>query len=365
MHILMVIPSFFPVVGGAERQLLGLANYMSSGDLEVTIFTRSLEKVSSREFFSGTLVIRAAGFCYPYFFLVRLFFHIIKNRKKYSIIHVHTLNSPMLVSVLAGFFLKIPVIVKVTRSGKGSQLARIKKSVFYGTLSIVLFKVASRVIAITSDVRSSLINLGVPENKIVDIPNGVEVYAGIEKQYKSIKFVYIGRLIKRKRVDLLLSCWADADTGNRSKLEIIGGGPELERLKKLACKLNINSSVEFSGCLPHAQIMETLDNSQVFVLPSDSEGMSNALLEAMSFGNAVIVARIDANNELVMHKKTGLNFDTKEDLVKSLALLAKNSNEVARLSQEAKSYVTANFSFQTVANAYIELYRELCSERAN
>ena len=130
----------------------------------------------------------------------------------------------------------------------------------------------------------------------------------------------------------------------------------------MAHNLNINSSVKFLGSLPHAQVMETLRNSQVFVLPSKSEGMSNALLEAMSFGNAVIVARIDANNELVVHKKTGLYFDTKEDLVRNLALLANNSNEVARLSQKAKSHIMAKFSFQIVAQAYIKLYRELCSE---
>jgi len=358
----MVIPSFEPIIGGAERQLKQLSQFLlsDSDNFKVTILTRRVDSLPKYQVCDSIPTIRLIGRLYPHLFLLHLFLYLKNKVEDIDVIHVHTLNSPAVLCVIFGLLYKKPVILKVTRSGSGSQIAQILASKFKSNLYRFILNSASKVIALTKDVQSDLDKLSVKKEKVDLIPNGVQSFPYKEKILEKVIFIYIGRLIKRKNVNVLLSAWSEANVGPDCELRIIGDGPELSSLLNLSKRLGIQSSVHFLGGLPHQDVLEELQKSQIFVLPSESEGMLNALLEAMSMINAVIVSNIRANSEIIVNGVHGLLFDGEQQLATAIKHLSTDHNMIHKLSLNAKDLVDTRFSFNVVSKMYKNLYLELC-----
>ena len=248
--------------------------------------------------------------------------------------------------------------MKVTRSGKGTQLSRYRNSIL-GRI-VFSFLSTNSFIAITEEVNSELKNFGIDSNKIRHIPNGVNIPLKIAKNNQILKISYIGRLIKRKRIEILLTAISNIKTDNNFLLSIVGEGPEEKYLKELARKLKIKNSCIFKGELPHEEVSQILMQSDIFVLPSDSEGMSNALLEAMASCNAVIVSNIIANKQLIKDKVNGLLFSDLKQLEEALILTLDNADKRLQLASQARLAIEKEYSYQTVTDSYLNLYHDLC-----
>ena len=96
----MVIPSYFPLVGGAEKQTSGVAKSLEKISCDVTILTRLLPNTKKIDIIDGISVIRLNATKNRAVFLFNLLYFLFKNRKSYDIIHVHTLNSPAIISAI-------------------------------------------------------------------------------------------------------------------------------------------------------------------------------------------------------------------------------------------------------------------------
>jgi glycosyltransferase involved in cell wall biosynthesis len=325
--------------------------------LEPVIATRRLPDTARKEKMRGAAIVRCCGKLYPMCFLVELFVRFLL-KQSYDVIHVHTLNSPAFIAIALGFVLRKPVLLKVTRSGKNSQIDRYMGSSLGRTLFRFLTRHTSRFIAITGDIIEELRSAGVPEDKIAHIPNGVHPSkSGVSPKDESARiFVYVGRLIRRKRVSLLLEAWAKADLPEGCGLLVVGNGREKEQLERFSSELGIGDAVSFLGELEHEQVKEVLHKADVFVLPSDSEGMSNALLEGMAHGLAVVAARIEANASLIDDGVNGLLFGSAEELSQQISLLAQSCNECHRLARAARETIVERHEFGHVASQYIDLY---------
>lgn len=98
---------------------------------------------------------------------------------------------------------------------------------------------------------------------------------------------FVGQLVRRKRVDLLLRGFAAARiTGAR--LEIIGAGPEEAALQSLAAALDISDQVAWRGAVPSHEVAAALSEMDVLVLPSDFDGWGAVVNEALTVGTPVI-----------------------------------------------------------------------------
>ena len=119
------------------------------------------------------------------------------------------------------------------------------------------------------------------------------------------RIVAIGSLIPRKAHDVLLRAAALlAGAGKTFELWIAGGGPERSRLEALAAELQVAERVRFLGEVADAQ--DLLATAHVFAHPAHSEGLSNAILEAMAEGVPVVATPAGATVELIEHDRTGL-----------------------------------------------------------
>lgn len=144
----------------------------------------------------------------------------------------------------------------------------------------------------------------------VDVPHAVTRAERdrIRKKYKLSGFIIVtmARLVPWKGVADCVRAMPHLLRRNQEyQLLIIGDGPDYDFLCNLAMDLRVASSVRFFGSLPHAAAQELLIASDLFILNSEYEGFSHALLEAMAAGCPVAARACGGNSELVREGKNG------------------------------------------------------------
>jgi glycosyltransferase involved in cell wall biosynthesis len=149
------------------------------------------------------------------------------------------------------------------------------------------------------------------------------------------------------------------------KLAIIGSGPLRAALEARSTELGIREMCVFQPAT--REVPDWLRSLDIFVLPSFSEALSNALMEAMACGCAPVGSRVGGNTELIDEGRTGLLFEAgnPEQLARCLRLLISNSELRRRMGSAAARSIHQNFSLPAAATRMAEIYsRGLASHRA-
>lgn len=357
----MIISSYRPIVGGAERQLEGLASNLAAKGIEIVVFTRRVAGADNVENLDGYQIRRLFSGFSKIGFALALFFKLLLPGRRFDVFHCHTLNGQAaLVSVAVGYLTGRPVVLKVTRSGHGSQLANYRKSCGGRFMFKLISAGAEKIIALTDDVEEELLCAGVNGEKIIKFPNGTEIPERvIRRKGDRLNLTYIGRLIGRKRVDWLIQSVAILSKEYGLTLTIVGEGPERSRLEQMSESLQAIGVVQFLGQRSKEEVGSILANTDIFILPSDSEGMSNALLEAMAAGVAVIASDIKANRELVLGHGNGILFTTQEGLTKAVRRLVLDAAKRRALGAAARETIEQRFSFDVISRSYQQLYEQI------
>jgi glycosyltransferase involved in cell wall biosynthesis len=124
------------------------------------------------------------------------------------------------------------------------------------------------------------------------IPNGVDVDQFTPGMAESGELLFVGRLIERKGVHLLLEAFAAlASEHSQLRLTIIGDGPERSRLEAMARALNVTDRITFRGQLDRERLAQAYRQAAILVLPALSDAMPNVVLEAMAAGLAIVTTR--------------------------------------------------------------------------
>lgn len=170
-----------------------------------------------------------------------------------------------------------------------------------------LYRLPSAVVAVSDGVRSALMAMGLPADRITTIPNPVTLpdvtcYATPRASHRFV--LAAGRLIRTKGFDLLLNAFSRVQPHNL-RLVILGDGPERDELLAVARQLNISDRVCFPGAVP--DILRWYQRAECFVLSSRNEGWPNVLMEAMAAGCPVVSFRCDYGPaEIVQDGTSGL-----------------------------------------------------------
>jgi glycosyltransferase involved in cell wall biosynthesis len=383
MRVLIVLRHFYcpsMPIGGAERQALKLAKKLQENGVSVTVATglwdwglprqEVIQGIPVRRHFTawGMFNIRGLRKFGEYFYLLSLFLYLIWHCNEYEVIHCQSAMFEAPVAVLAGKLLRRPVVVRAMASGTWGDLKRLRedRSILGTGWMSRKIRDADAVIALNGEVVQELVEIGVAQEKIFFIPNGVEIGPdSCHRDYaldEPVVVTFVGRLHPQKGVNMLLRAFRltlQEMPDIRWRLKLAGTG-ELERhLKGLADELAISQQVEFLG---HVEDVDTLlDQSDLFVLPSLSEGMSNALLEAMAHGLPCIVRDIPGNNDVIRDGENGVTVksDDVEGLARAMVRLAADVESRRRLGQQAHQTVKTHYSLAKVTNQYIGLYEGL------
>jgi glycosyltransferase involved in cell wall biosynthesis len=185
---------------------------------------------------------------------------------------------------------------------------------------------------------------------VICIPNGVDM-PDPSHQEKQFDLIYVGRLVKWKNVDSVIRISATMNLTTA----IIGSGPLEAELKALSSSLD--SQCSFLGELPKEKVFEYLNRSRLFILLSQYEGLSFALLEAMSRGLPAIVSNVKGNTDVVRDSFDGLIVDMANPDIKILELfqLLKDDSKYASMSSRARETVASRYDSRKVLNEYMNL----------
>ena len=210
--------------------------------------------------------------------------------------------------------------------------------------------------------------LGVPAEKLVCIPNGIDCPPILhvdrlallrELGWPSDSFVagFVGRLAHQKRVDdLIFAVETLRQTRPMARLLLIGDGPQRDYLERFARDVGCEDHVRFLGHRP--DVDRWLALMDVFCLASAFEGMSNSLMEAMAAGKPAVVSDIPPNRELVMQGETGFLVPTGDRVgyMQFLRALIDDRSLRTRLGAASRKRMQDDFSVSQMVRRYAELY---------
>lgn len=391
----MVLTHCHPdVAGGAEWQARLLARTLALRGHEVVLFALNpLNARPSRETIDGFTIVRVpplvvrgvsrgGGIGSP-ILIWRLASAILTENRGFDVLHSHLAGVSTAAAVVAARVRKMPVIVKLACSGAVGDIEKLRSIGLarHGPLIRRLVSRADRVVAMTEELAREAEAFGFRPEQIVRIPNGVELPAIPPLSEEGIPFpsaplagrsgaaaasvpnpgsrasatiVAVSRLVPQKRLDLLVTAVAKLRgqfPGIRAL--IFGEGSERNELTRLIGSSGAGGAVQLMGRQPPERIYP---QTGIFVLPSDHEGMSNALLEAMSWAKPCVVSDIPPNCETAADGAVYFPRGDGEGLAAAVSRLIASADEGRELGKRARERAERAFSIGTIATRYEALY---------
>jgi len=289
-------------------------------------------------------------------------------RERFDVVHTHhwgTLCEGWSAARLAG----VPHIVHGEHGTMESRPRNLKVQRFvWGRVDRVL-SVSERL----ADRMARDVNF--PRERIQTIRNGldlaqwgagdrVKTRAALGAAPDDVLVLAVGRLVPVKNHALLISAFAQArKTGARCRLLIAGDGPLSKELETCVRSLGMGSDVTLLG--ERRDIPDLLAACDVFVLSSDSEGMSNTIIEAMAAGRPVVATNVGGNPELVVDGETGLLVDrgNGDAMAAALVALASDAGLRERTGAAGRERACREFGVSRMLQEYERLYLDVAAVR--
>jgi glycosyltransferase involved in cell wall biosynthesis len=368
---------FPPIGGGAgNAHLCLLKQYAGRGDLKIDVLTSASKPGLLRENFSENITIYKVGLHKKELHFWRrveviewlakagVQYRRLLRENRYDLVHAFFgFPTGWLCYRSAG---KVPYVISLRGSDVPGQQARLKLD--YKILSPIfkrIWKNAAALVACSEGLKNRALAF-LPGAAIEVIPNGVDLerfrpdetrVSG--KRGRLLKLLTVGRLSATKRFEILIDA-VDIllKNGYEVSLTIVGGGALEDRLKNMVGQLNLSEVVRIAGRAEPEDMPRIYRENDIFVSASMQEGMSNAMLEAMATGLPIVTTRCEGVDELIADNGIVVGESDANEVAKAISRLA-DDRETRRRMALASRERAALFSWSSVANQYIECYREV------
>lgn len=186
--------------------------------------------------------------------------------------------------------------------------------------------------------------------------------------------VFVGRLVEKKGVDVLVRAFAEICSRRADQtLRIIGDGPLREELEQLSSELGCADKITFVGAVPNRDVPGELNRACVAVVPSvvasdgDQEGLGLVAVEAMACGCAVVCSSLPALQDVVTDGETGSMVEPGDHQALGRAIEAQleDSTLRTRLAEAGRNVARSRFDWRAVAADFSILYEDLLNQREN
>jgi N-acetyl-alpha-D-glucosaminyl L-malate synthase BshA len=362
MKVAILTPLFPPKhLAGLEIAAYNIAKHLSKRNHEVHVITtldKGLLRESTEECFfvhrfktSDIPILRTVLYSIKSFFAVK--------KANPDIVHIQTIYLS-LSGLLIKKFLHKPYVVY----GRGSDVYLPWR--FKNSISKPILKNADAVIALTEDMKKEIQKIC--NRNVFVIPNGIDLkrFENLSKEdlrskleIKEEKIImFVGTLRPVKGVRYLIEAMKIiTDKSKNSRLFIVGDGEERGYLENLVRNLNLEKYVKFVGKVPNEEVPEYMAASDVFVLPSLSEGFGIVNLEAMASGLPIVATNVRGLPEIIKDGENGFLVEPKnpEQIAGRVLLLLENDELRERISKDNKQEIR-KYSWKSVVEKLEKVY---------
>jgi glycosyltransferase involved in cell wall biosynthesis len=296
-------------------------------------------------------------------FISSLVAQLLARRGQYDVVVAGQLPWEAVATGIISRVLRKPAIAfaaSIGPHGDVQQLLRAKGS----RVMCGLMRRNSRFVALSTQGFEELLRLGCEPDHIVRSTNGVDIqrYQPVHDGYpeRGRTVLFLSRLSPAKNPQVLLRAWRTINRDGRYRLLIAGDGQLAGELRELADATTLQN-VEFLGHV--SDVAPAHRRASVFVLPSPSEGCSNALLEAMASGLCPVVTRVPGNVDVIQDQVNGLLFDhdNEQQLADALTRVLVDEPLRLRLATAARQHVVEYHDLDKIASGLIDLSAQLLS----
>jgi len=298
-------------------------------------------------------------------------FRLKKLLHKYNIavLHCHGYKADV-VGFLASRLIKVRLVS--TCHGWWPNTPKLK---FYNFIDMTVLRFFDAVVAVSPQILSALANRKIYPSKLDVIQNGIDVTSFSAATYREkikkdlgikegdIVVGSVGRLTGEKGINYLL------EAASKIKIKIpnavfviVGEGTMKDYLVDYARKLDVSDKVLFAGY--REDIDKILSALDIFVMPSLTEGLPLALLEAMAAGKPVIASNVGGIPMIIDNGKTGILVKPKnpDQIERAISSLIGDKRYSDTIAENGRKFVENNFSLAVTAKKYEELYSKLLKE---
>jgi len=358
--------------GGVERHVEELATRLVKEGQEVFVYARKGYTQSDLATYKGVHILYTPTLYTKHLeAILHTFFSILDlvKRKNVDIIHIHAIGPSLLVPFARLMKPRAKIISTIHCSDYHHQK--------WGAFARFALRLGERIGATMSHLPIT-VSRGLKQHikkeynaDGIYIPNGVPLPElnsnpallkewGLESgQY----IVAISRLIRHKGLHFLIDAYKQLDTDK--KLVIVGGAEYTDDyVKELHEMAKGHNGIIFTGKQSGDVLKALFEHAYLFVQPSLSEGLSIALLEALSYKQAVLASDIPENMEVI--EKVGYPFKSGDvnDLKKKLAFLLTHPEIVKQYKEKGRDHVATNYNWEIIAKNTVEAYKHVRKKRS-
>jgi len=214
----------------------------------------------------------------------------------------------------------------------------------------------------SSFVEKTLLEQGIPKEKIIKIPYGVDLsyFKQIPKQDDIFRVVFGGGLSLRKGIPYLLQAFAELNLPNSELLLI---GPVNEEIKPFLKKYE--GKFKNISYQPIRELHKFYSQGSVFVMPSIEEGLAMVQLQAMACGLPVVCTTNTGGEDIVRDGKDGFVIPIRDvdKLKEKLVYLYDNQDVCKLMGQSAKERVSSGFTWDDYGERIVATYKKILSDR--
>lgn len=369
---------FPPIGGGAGNANLCLLKELSGIEgLEIDVLTSAPEPGFDSYQFTDNISIYKVGIhkknlhywrkteVLEWLFKSRSVYRALINATDYDV--VHSFFGFPTAFLCYRDFAKTPYIVSL----RGSDVPgyNVRLGLDYMLLSGLFKKIwrnASAVVA-NSKGLARLANKFMPEIDIEIISNGVYtdkfLPSDAERSFDPVRLLTVCRLISRKRIDMLIEATAKLkNAGVNVTLSIAGEGNLSGELKSLAGSLGVGDEVNFLGRVDAEDMPGVYRDNDIFVMSSAHEGMSNAMLEAIASGLAIVTTRCEGVEELIQDNGIVVETADAEAIGTAVTEMINDPGKYSEFSTAARKRAE-QFTWANMADEYVKCYKRVINRK--
>lgn len=389
MKILVFSSRYLPEIGGVQNVVSDLVNEFKNAKDTVEV----ISAININDFVKSKLKKFILGFFYfkkieylvgtknykVYLSIPRGFFgflsffvrfpfsilylrHIIK-RKKYDIINAHFLDDSLVYFYFATLFKRMPIILNI----HGNEIHKFSSSGFYKYFYKKILNKSKAIIVNSFYMKSELIKKypKIKINKIKIISNGIDIsesFKTINKNTKSY-FLFVGRLDKKKGIEILLKAFANVSNSIKKELYIVGGSSGEKKhgsllVQELQSKYKQFPKIHFLGRIPRNEVIKKMRNAYFTVFPSINEPFGIVAIESM-YCATPFIASSGGFVEIAKMTNAGIIFKTNN--IKALSSVLLRVDKDIELREKLSTNCIKNikmFNIKEVAKEYSEIFNK-------